>query len=61
MATGEKRDADIIGTVEEVVYRNPANDYAVLEIIDARTGKLMTAVGTVPYPAAGEQMSLWGT
>lgn len=60
MAINKPREADIVGTVEEVVYRNPANDYAVLEIIDARTGKLMTAVGTVPYPAAGEQMQLWG-
>ena len=56
----EKRDPDIVGTIEDVVYHNPANDYAVLELIDDRTGKLVTAVGTVPYAAAGEQMRLWG-
>lgn len=61
MADVRVKDADIIGTVEEVVYHNAANDYTVLEIIDARTGKLMTAVGTVPYPAAGENVRLWGT
>ena len=61
MADNQTGEADIIGTVEEVVYHNAANDYTVLEIIDARTGKLVTAVGTVPYPAAGEQMRLWGT
>ena len=60
MAENLKRAADIIGTVEDVVYCNSANDYAVLEIIDSRTGKLVTAVGTVPYPASGEQMQLWG-
>ncbi|MDD6981414.1 MAG: ATP-dependent RecD-like DNA helicase [Clostridia bacterium] len=56
----EKRDPDIVGTIEDVVYHNPANDYAVLELIDDRTGKLVTAVGTVPYAAAGEQMRLFG-
>ena len=61
MADNRSGEADIIGTVEEVVYHNAANDYAVLELIDARTGKLVTAVGTVPYPAAGEQMRLWGS
>ena len=56
----EQRDPDIVGTIEDVVYHNPANDYAVLELIDDRTGKLVTAVGTVPYAAAGEQMRLFG-
>ncbi|MGM9608841.1 MAG: ATP-dependent RecD-like DNA helicase [Eubacteriales bacterium] len=56
----ETRDPDIVGTIEDVVYHNPANDYAVLELIDDRTGKLVTAVGTVPYAAAGEQMRLFG-
>ena len=54
------REPDIVGTIEDVVYHNPANDYAVLELIDDRTGKLVTAVGTVPYAAAGEQMRLFG-
>ena len=56
----ETREPDIVGTIEDVVYHNPANDYAVLELIDDRTGKLVTAVGTVPYAAAGEQMRLFG-
>lgn len=55
------REPDIIGTVEEVVYKNPANDYAVLELVDARSGTLVTAVGSMPFPAEGEELRLWGT
>lgn len=61
MAETTVREPDIIGTVEEVVYKNPANDYAVLELVDARSGTLVTAVGSIPYPAEGEEMRLWGT
>lgn len=60
MAETTAREPDIIGTVEEVVYKNPANDYAVLELVDARSGTLVTAVGSVPFPAEGEEMRLWG-
>ncbi len=55
----EKPDA--CGTVENVVYRNQATDYAVIELIDKNTHELVTAVGTLPYASEGEEVSLWGT
>lgn len=48
------------GTVETVVYTNDENFYAVLELLtDDRL--LVTAVGTVPHPAEGERMVLYGS
>ena len=61
MEPNKEKTPDIAGVVEDVVYRNPANDYVVLELIDSRTGILETAVGTVPYAACGEYMELFGT
>ena len=61
MEPNGQREPDIAGVVEDVVYRNPANDYVVLELIDSRSGELATAVGIVPYAACGEYMSLFGT
>lgn len=48
------------GTVESVVYTNEENFYAVLEIFTAEK-LLVTAVGTVPHPAEGERMILYGS
>ncbi len=55
------RVADAVGTVENVVFRNMANDYAVIELIDHKTHELITAVGVIPYASEGEEISLWGT
>lgn len=49
----------ISGTVEGVVYRNDANDYTVLEIT-TESGELVTAVGIIPSPSEGENVSLSG-
>ncbi len=61
MADFECTKPDAEGTVENVVYRNPSNDYAVIELIDKHTNELITAVGILPYASEGEEMSLWGT
>lgn len=47
------------GVIENVVYYNDGNDYAVLEISD-ENGLLITAVGTVPIPFEGESIILAG-
>ncbi len=60
MANYEERLPDAVGTIENVVYRNQANDYAVIELIDKRTHELITAVGILPYASEGEEVSLWG-
>lgn len=49
----------INGTIENVVYYNDGNDYSVLEIL-TENGLIITAVGTVPIPFAGECVSLRG-
>lgn len=48
------------GQIEEIIYRNPSNDYTVLALIDDASGILVTAVGTLPYVAEGETVRLWG-
>ncbi len=55
------RPPDAQGTVENVVYRNMTNDYAVIELIDRNTHELITAVGVIPYASEGEEVSLWGS
>ena len=49
----------IKGVIENVVYYNDGNDYAVLEIVDEKD-LLITAVGTVPLPFEGENVILTG-
>ncbi len=49
------------GTIENVVYYNDMNDYAVLEISCLDSGLLITAVGTMPIPFAGENVILRGS
>ncbi len=49
------------GTIENVVYYNDINDYAVLEISCLDSGLLITAVGTMPIPFAGENVILRGS
>ena len=50
---------EIRGVIENVVYYNDSNDYAVLEITDDK-GLLLTATGTVPIPFEGENVILRG-
>lgn len=48
------------GVIESVVYRNEDNDYCVIEIVDP-DNNLITAVGTMPMPFEGENVSLTGS
>ena len=50
----------LIGTIENVVYRNESNDYTVLEISDA-DDNLITAVGVIPMAFEGEEVELKGS
>ena len=47
------------GVIENVVYYNEGNDYAVLEVL-LENNLLITAVGTVPIPFEGENVLLSG-
>ena len=47
------------GVIENVVYYNEGNDYAVLEI-KLENDLIITAVGTVPIPFEGENVILLG-
>ena len=56
---GDASLEQIRGVIENVVYYNEGNDYAVLEIV-AENDLLVTAVGNVPIPCAGENVILGG-
>lgn len=47
------------GRIEEVVYRNPQNDYSVVELLD-ESDRPVTAVGILPGIAEGEEVTLYG-
>jgi exodeoxyribonuclease V alpha subunit len=49
---------NITGTVEDVIYKNEANGYAVVDI--ATKKEMVTAVGTLSMVSAGEKLSLSG-
>ena len=53
-------DVELSGSVESVVYRNAANDYTVIELA-TEDGRLVTAVGALPYVGEGETVRLFGT
>ncbi len=57
----ENGNTDVIkGYIENVVYYNEGNDYAVLEIA-TEEGLLVTAVGNLPIPIEGERVVLQGS
>ena len=47
------------GSIENVVYYNDSNDYAVLEVL-LENNLIITAVGTMPIPFEGECVILRG-
>ena len=49
----------IRGTIDNVVYYNDANDYSVLEV-ETENNLIITTVGTMPIPFAGERVVLRG-
>ena len=55
----ENKKESVSGTIESVVYTNSTNDYAVIDIFD-KDNNLITAVGTMAMPSAGEKVVLIG-
>ncbi len=53
------KNETITGVIENVVYRNPNNDYTVFEISD-KDDELITAVGIIPMAFEGEKVTLTG-
>ena len=49
----------ISGTVAAVVFQNQENGYAVLKL-DSEEGGVITVVGTIPAPVAGERLIVTG-
>ena len=49
---------EMAGTVEEVIFRNEKNGYAVIELNNGE--ELVTAVGTMPYVGVGETLHVFG-
>lgn len=49
----------VIGTVLSVIFQNEENGYAVVRLV-TDDGELLTAVGCIPYAAAGEELILTG-
>ncbi len=49
----------IDGTIDSVVYQNEENGYAVLRLVTV-DGEAVTVVGTIPFAAPGEDLSLTG-
>ena len=49
---------EMTGTVEQVVFRNEKNGYAVIEVNDGE--ELITAVGNLPFIDVGEELHLVG-
>jgi exodeoxyribonuclease V alpha subunit len=46
------------GSVEQVIFQNEKNGYAIIEVNSE--GELVTAVGTMPFVNAGEELHLMG-
>lgn len=55
----KEKHEKISGTVEDVVYRNPQNDYTVIDVA-VSASELVTAVGIMPYVCEGEEVTLTG-
>ena len=55
-----KNELELSGSVESVIYRNAANDYTVIELA-TEDGRLVTAVGSMPYVGEGETVRLFGS
>ena len=49
----------ISGTIAAVVFQNPENAYAVIRL-ECEDGSLITVVGTIPVPVAGERLIVTG-
>ena len=56
----ENRTERLCGSVDRVVYQNEENGYAICSF-GTDEGDLITIVGTIPYVAEGERLSVIGT
>lgn len=54
----ETKLLEMTGTVEQVIFRNEKNGYAVIEINNGE--ELITAVGNLPFVDAGEELHIIG-
>ncbi|MBR2011113.1 MAG: ATP-dependent RecD-like DNA helicase [Clostridia bacterium] len=58
-----KRTADdsekLVGSVESVIYANEDNGYAILDF-GTIENEMVTVVGTIPYVAEGDELTVWG-
>ena len=54
----EKTLLELMGSVEQIVFRNEKNGYTVLEL--AAANELVTAVGSMPWVNVGEDLRLLG-
>ena len=59
MANHSDEQEILSGSVSSVTFQNPQNGYAVLRLL-CDDGELVTVVGTIPMPAAGERLIVTG-
>lgn len=50
---------EVVGTVEQIVFKNDENGYTVADVFDDK-GDLLTAVGIMPYVCEGDTVMLAG-
>ncbi len=50
----------IVGTIEKIIFQNPDNDFAVIQIIPKDALLPVVVVGTVPNPRRGQILEVWG-
>jgi len=55
----EREFAELVGTVDEIIYANEENGYTVLRL-ETDSGETVTVVGCLPFAAPGEQLVLNG-
>ena len=59
LLTDTEQRPSLTGTVEDVVFHNPANDYTVIEL-STDDGDSVMAVGCMPTVHKGESVILYG-
>ena len=51
---------EVIGIIEEVVFRNEDNGFTVMEIRSEAEGTTVTVVGNLPFAVEGERVKVTG-
>lgn len=52
--------AEVIGIIEEIIFRNEDNGFTVMDISSESDGALITAVGNLPFAVEGERVKITG-